>query len=136
MNYFSDTAFDLPNPKPMTKIVKKCLLHTNNDISSLIWQVLNPKTKEYELELPKCVHLCQNKLPFDDEFHNMTWREGYKGVGEKANYKCLGNYWNTSKIFNSNFKCLKDTWFLDLSKMSGRANFFLKSKILLKSNIV
>ena len=92
IDFFSETVFDLPNPKPSTVIVKKCLPDTMNDNSSLIWQVLNPKTKEYELELPKCVHLCQNKLPFDDELHNRTWREGYKGVGEKANYKCLGNF--------------------------------------------
>ena len=90
--FFSETVFDLPNPKPSTVIVKKCLPDAKNDNSSLIWQVLNPKTKEYELELPKCVHICQNKLPNDNELHNRTWREGYKGVGEKANYKCLGNF--------------------------------------------
>ena len=89
-------------------ILKKCLPDAKNDNSSLIWQVLNPKTKEYELELPKCVHICQNNLPFDDEFHNMTWREGYKGVGEKANFKCSGNF-NINNIFNKSLKCYMKT---------------------------
>ena len=96
----------MPNPKPSIEIVKKCLPYTTEDTTSLIWQVVNPKTKKYELELPQCVYICQNKLPFDDEIHNRTWKEGYVGVGEKANYKCLGKYllchWYINFVFTCN----------------------------------
>ena len=86
----SDSVFDLPNPSPLTKLVKKCMPYTEDEKNLTRWQVKNPRTDEFDLELPKCVFVCEEEPPFDNKIYNRTWRDGFKGEGEIAKYRCLG----------------------------------------------
>ena len=92
----SDSVFDLPNPSPMTKLVKKCMPYTEDEKNLTRWQVKNPRTDEFDLELPKCVFVCEEEPPFDNKIQNRTWRDGFKGEGEIAKYRCLGKEKNNS----------------------------------------
>ena len=69
-----------------------------------MWQMKNPRTDELELKLPNCVYLCEEEPPFDKEVQNRTWREGFKGEGEIAEYRCLGKKKNTLGVIKTDAK--------------------------------
>ena len=64
--------------------------YTEDEKNLTRWQVKNPRTDEFDLELPKCVFVCEEEPPFDNKIHNRTWKDGFKGEGEIARYRCLG----------------------------------------------
>ena len=70
--------------------------YTEDEKNLTRWQVKNPRTDEFELEVPKCVFVCEEEPPFDNKIHNRTWKDGFKGEGEIARYRCLGK---ESKFF-------------------------------------
>ena len=71
----------------------KCQPYTSEgNVTSFEWLYIDPITEvDLLMELPQCVYFCEDNPPEDESIYNRTWREGYKGIGEIANYVCLGN---------------------------------------------
>jgi hypothetical protein len=85
------TAFNIRDPKLSIKIFMQCQPYPNAlSAVSTDWYFDDFETGELTNEIPDCVYICTDDPPEDEALYNITWNDGYIGIGEKVEYTCAG----------------------------------------------